>query len=261
MKLARRLRLVAAAAFAVPAAFVLLAAPFGRLSAAPADAPAWKDLVTEKDLDGIAKATIGELKGKVMKSAGAFNGGAKKAVVAGAALAAVGNAGAAIGEGEAAKKAVALREAAAAFAAAAKSKKFPAAKTAFATLEKYGTGLPPAESGDAKPWKDVISLHLTMENVSRIDNDLKAALAKEADFKAAGKDLALRMKLAAILARITREEKTEADWQGWCDDMAKSSGELAAAANAKNFAAGTAAHDRLQKSCTKCHEVYHKGKD
>ncbi|HVJ79676.1 MAG TPA: hypothetical protein VNC50_01290 [Planctomycetia bacterium] len=223
------------------------------------DASTWDELLSEKDVQNIIGVYATDMK-KALKSKGSFNSAYKKTMQQAHALAALGNIGTVRLKGDDAKKAAALREAGMELAAAAKAKKFDDAKAAFAKIEGYPAKTEPAAAGEVSKWDDVIPLGVLMENVSRIDSEMRAAIKTDAEFKKGAKDAAVKTKLLAALAVIARESKTEGDWQGWCDDMRAGSVDLSKEFAGKDFSGAKKANDVVQKSCTECHKKYQEEK-
>lgn len=221
------------------------------------DAKTWKTLLDKKQLDSILKLQTDEIN-KAMVSKATFQRGFRKMQIAGHIVAALGNIGAMMFEGEEAKKAAALREAGLALAGAAKDKKFDEAKKAAETIESYPAKIAPAADANASKFGDVLPLDILMKSVSSIDSATGAAVRKDDKFKKEHKELGHQTRLLAILSVLARDHNENADWKGWCDEMRDYSGNLAREFEKSNFDGSKTAREELQKSCTACHDVYRK---
>jgi hypothetical protein len=220
------------------------------------DAKTWNALLTDKDHEAILKLQTESVE-SAMKSSGTFLRGYRNVQRAGFIIASLGNMAAAKGQGEEAKKGAALREAGAALAAAAKKKSYAEAKKAVDTIAAYPKSI--AASGESKALKftDVIPIEQLMKEVNMIDTATrKSGKAADADFARQAKELGLRSRLMSCLAVIARDYKEEKDWKGWCDEMREGSVELAKQYEKKDQKAAKEAYNKLQKSCTDCHDVY-----
>jgi hypothetical protein len=241
-----------------------LAGWFGRDSALWAaepmrsdDAAAWSRLVEDGDVQSMLDVQRAEIE-KSMRSNGTFRRALKKLEGIGWMVAVVGNVQAYRTEGEAARKAVSLREAGKALAKAAADKNFEDAKSAAEAIAGYPDKIAPAEDASRAAWTDLIDLGAVMHGVSTIDSETKTAVAasKPADFKKSAAAAHGQAMLLACLSVVSRDYEDADDWRRWCDEMRDGSIRLAKAFGKKNLEESKAARDALLQSCKSCHDVY-----
>lgn len=221
------------------------------------DAAAWKTLVPEKDLESIVKLQADELK-KSMTSKATFQRGFRKAELTGYLVAGLGNVGVVTLEGDAAKKAAALREAGLALAKASKEKNYDEAKKASDTIGEYPAKITPAADATPAKFTDVLPLEPLMKGVSAIDSAAGAAVRKDDKFKKDAKDLSAQSQLLAVLSVVARDHHEAEDWKVWCDEMREYSVHLSKQFAKRDLDGSKQARSDLQKSCTACHDVYRK---
>lgn len=178
--------------------------------------------------------------------------------VVGHLVAALGNIGTVILEGDAAKKAAALREAGLKLATSAKDKNYDDAKAAADAIAGYPAKITPAADAATAKFTDVLPLEILMKGVSSIDSGTGAAIRKEDKFKAEAKNQVADCTMMAVLAVVARDHNENEDWKGWCDDMREASVSLAGQFQKRSMDGAKEARGVLQKSCADCHDVYRK---
>ena len=155
-------------------------------------------------------------------------------------------------------RAPALIKAAGELAAAAD---YQSAKKAFDAVKAAAEGKLPIQ-GDLK-WEKVASLPDLMKQVPNINTKLKRNI-KGAKFKTKAKETAGYTAAIAAIAQGSMADAGAAknpqeiiQWYGFSAEMRDSAGAANAAIHAGNEPAAAEAMQKLAKSCTDCHTVFH----
>ncbi len=173
------------------------------------------------------------------------------------------------GNSELARKSAVLRDAALAFAEAAKKKNFDNAKAQAETIAKFKNMKP---EGDVKmddvPLDKAIPIKSLMDQVNTANKEMiKYNRLTPAAFNAKGKaeEIALAAhKMAALTVAITAHvpekdqdaKKTRKVWLESSEEVRQATLEMAAAAKVKKQADVKTAFRKMDAACTRCHDVY-----
>jgi hypothetical protein len=138
---------------------------------------------------------------------------------------------------------------------------YQSAKKAFEAVKAAAEGKIPAD-GDLK-WEKVASLPDLMKQVPNINTKLKRNI-KGAKFKSKAKETAGYTAAIAAIAQGSMADSGAAknpqqinQWYGFSAQMRDAAGAVNAAIHAGNEPAAAEAMQKLAKSCTDCHTVFH----
>lgn len=225
----------------------------------------WKKIMPGPELVQLVEEST-KLLQDATKSASQFNMKAKTAEREAYAVAIYAQVGIHGGDADIAKKSSALRDAALALAEAAKKKDFEEAKKHVAAIASFKTASPGAAKENVS-LKDSVPIEDLMENVNTVNKEfLKYKRLAGPAWNAKGKpeEIALNSRrMAALTVAIDAHapdkdeaKKTKKAWADSVKGVQIATLEMVEAAKSKKAAEWKEAYNRMDASCTRCHEVF-----